>query len=108
MTKDIDVPIEDKRKENLRAGGKRLNCNGCCSTCGRHFVSDDAFDMHRQGEFEVTNEKGEVLKENTRHCVNPYYVEGLESYWGKCKGKVALLWKRHREYSSKENPSAEL
>ena len=81
---------------NLTPGGTITNCSGCCTTCHRHFASQRAFDKHRQGEFEITSEKGKVLKENTRHCVNPDNIPGMLGYWGKCereKGHKVTLWK---------------
>jgi hypothetical protein len=83
-------------KENLIPGGAITNCTGCCTKCGRHFASQRAFDRHRKGEYEVTTERGKVLKENTRYCANPDNVEGLIGYWGKCpreSGHEVTLWK---------------
>lgn len=94
---------------NLTAGGTILNCTGCCTSCGLHFASQRAFDKHRQGEYEITTESGQVLKENTRQCVDPNTIPGLENYLGKCPrtntgNEPVFLWRLKDE--SKEDTRA--
>lgn len=58
-------PQTTEARVSVKRGPHRVTCVFCCRSCGRHFSSEAAWELHRKGSYRTG-----------RYCVEPETVKG--------------------------------